>query len=200
MKIKEKEDLTQEDINNLIKKDLEEYKQIIEIEGDSKKYSWNITTDIYDGKYKGFESILEGYFMSCVEFIEKEGNLKYAKNYIKELLEYYHTHMEDNEKNNLLNKIIDLFVIINDYSLDGKDILCVYEHVLEICIKNEIFNIKDLDHLIETKYNKEEDFKKDIKNLSIIFQNIYKNIANEKLKKQFRENNFINKLINGLIL
>ena len=197
---KEKEDLTQEDINNLIKKDLEEYKQIIEIEGDSKKYSWNITTDIYDGKYKGFESILEGYFMSCVEFIEKEGNLKYAKNYIKELLEYYHTHMEDNEKNNLLNKIIDLFVIINDYSLDGKDILCVYEHVLEICIKNEIFNIKDLDHLIETKYNKEEDFKKDIKNLSIIFQNIYKNIANEKLKKQFRENNFINKLINGLIL
>ena len=197
---KEKEDLTQEDINDLIKKDLEEYKQIIEIEGDSKKYSWNITTDIYDGKYKGFESILEGYFMSCVEFIEKEGNLKYAKNYIKELLEYYHTHMEDNEKNNLLNKIIDLFVIINDYSLDGKDILCVYEHVLEICIKNEIFNIKDLDHLIETKYNKEEDFKKDIKNLSIIFQNIYKNIANEKLKKQFRENNFINKLINGLIL
>ena len=197
---KEKEDLTQEDINNLIKKDLEEYKQIIEIEGDSKKYSWNITTDIYDGKYKGFESILEGYFMSCVEFIEKEGNLKYAKNYIKELLEYYHTHMEDNEKNNLLNKIIDLFVIINDYSLDGKDILCVYEDVLEICIKNEIFNIKDLDHLIETKYNKEEDFKKDIKNLSIIFQNIYKNIANEKLKKQFRENNFINKLINGLIL
>ena len=197
---KEKEDLTQEDINNLIKKDLEEYKQIIEIEGDSKKYSWNITTDIYDGKYKGFESILEGYFMSCVEFIEKEGNLKYAKNYIKELLEYYHTHMEDNEKNNLLNKIIDLFVIINDYSLDGKDILCVYEHVLEICIKNEIFNIKDLDHLIETKYNKEEDFKKDIKNLSIIFQNIYKNTANEKLKKQFRENNFINKLINGLIL
>ena len=138
--------------------------------------------------------------MSCVEFIEKEGNLKYAKNYIKELLEYYHTHMEDNEKNNLLNKIIDLFVIINDYSLDGKDILRVYEHVLEICIKNEIFNIKDLDHLIETKYNKEEDFKKDIKNLSIIFQNIYKNTANEKLKKQFRENNFINKLINGLIL
>ena len=192
--------MTQEDINDLIKKDLEEYKQIIEIEGDSKKYSWNITTDIYDGKLKGFESILKGYFISCVDFIEKEGNLKYAKNYIKELLEYYHTHMEDNEKNNLLNKIIDLFVIINDYSLDGKDILCVYEHVLEICIKNEIFNIKDLDHLIETKYNKEEDFKKDIKNLSIIFQNIYKNIANEKLKKQFRENNFINKLINGLIL
>ena len=197
---KEKEDLTQEDINNLIKKDLEEYKQIIEIEGDSKKYSWNITTDIYDGKYKGFESILEGYFMSCVEFIEKEGNLKYAKNYIKELLEYYHTHMEDNEKNILLSEIIELFELINYFSLDGKDILCVYEHVLEICIKNEIFNIKDLDHLIETKYNKEEDFKKDIKNLSIIFQNIYKNIANEKLKKQFRENNFINKLINGLIL
>ena len=103
--------------------------------------------------------------------------------------------MEDNEKNNLLNKIIDLFVIINDYSLDGKDILCAYEHVLEICIKHEISNIKDIEDLIETKYNNDENFKKDIKNLSIIFQNIYKNIANEKLKEQFRENNFINKLI-----
>ena len=46
--------------------------------------------------------------------------------------------MEDNEKNILLNKILELFEIINDYySLDGKDILCVYEHVLEICIKHE---------------------------------------------------------------
>ena len=46
--------------------------------------------------------------------------------------------MEDNEKNILLNKIIELFEIINDYySLDGKDILCAYEHVLEICIKHE---------------------------------------------------------------
>ena len=108
--------------------------------------------------------------------------------------------MEDNEKNILLSEIIELFELINYFSLDGKDILRVYEHVLEICIKNEIFNMKDMDYLIEKKYNNDENFKKDIKNLSIIFQNIYKNIANEKLKKQFRENNFINKLINGLIL
>ena len=95
--------------------------------------------------------------------------------------------MEDNEKNILLNKILELFEIINDYySLDGKDILCVYEHVLEICFRHEIFNIKDIDDLIETKYNNDENFKKDIKNLSIIFQNIYKNITNEKLKKQFK--------------
>lgn len=91
--------------------------------------------------------------------------------------------MEDNKKNILLNKIIELFEIINDYySLDGKDIWCAYEHVLEICIKHEISNIKDIEDLIETKYNNDENFKKDIKNLIIIFQNIYNNITNEKLK------------------
>jgi len=181
---KEKE-INQEDINKLIEKDLIEYKDIIETEGNSDKYSWNITTDLYDLKLKGFDSILEGYFISSADFIENKENIKYAKNYIKELIEYYHEKMEETEKNHLLKKIIDLFELVKDFSYETPDIYIIYEYVLQLFIENEIIKIKDFENIFEAKE------KEDINIISNMFQNIFRNINKDKYENEFRNLKYI---------
>ena len=181
---KEKE-INQEDINKLIEKDLIEYKDIIETEGNSDKYSWNITTDLYDLKLKGFDSILEGYFISSADFIENKENIKYAKNYIKELIEYYHEKMEETEKNHLLKKIIDLFELVKDFSYETPDIYMIYEYVLQLFIENEIIKIKDFENIFEAKE------KEDINIISNMFQNIFRNINKDKYENEFRNLKYI---------
>ena len=181
-------EINQEDINKLIEKDLIEYKDMIETEGNSDKYSWNITTDLYDLKLKGFDSIIEGYFISSADFIENKENIKYAKNYIKELIEYYHEKMEESEKNNLLKKIIDLFEIVKDFSYETPDIYIIYDYVLQLFIENEIIKIKDFENMFEAK----EKEKEDINIINNMIQNIFKNINKDKYKNEFRNLKFIN--------
>ena len=185
----ETKEITQEEINSLIEKDLYNYKEQIETEGNSENYSWNITTDLYDLKLKGFDSILEGYIISSGDFIEKKGNLQYAKDYIKELVEYYCEKMEEKEKKDLLNKIVDLFEVIKDFSFETPDIICLYQYVLELFIENKIIKMKDFEKKFEIKDNYKED-----KNIICnIFQNIFENLSNEVFKNEFKQLKFLNK-------
>ena len=178
--LKEKEEINQDDINELIKNDLFKYKQLVESEGSSEKFSWEVTTVLYDYKLKKFDSILEGYFMGCLEFIDKIGNvnIQYAKDYIKEIVEYYQDKMTETEKNSLVNNIYELYEIIKDNSLDIPDIFKIYEYVIEILIENGIIKYDDLSHIFETKMNNTEDSNI----LNNIFRNIDNNIKTDKIK------------------
>ena len=184
-------EITQEEINKLIEKDLSQYKEAILSEGNSANYLWEITTDLYDLKLKGFDSILEGYFICSGDFIEKKGNLIHAKNYIKELVEYYHEKMEKKEKDDLLNKFVDLFELVKDHSFETPDIYVLYEYVLEIFIKNEVFKIKDFENLFIAK----ENYKDDKNTICKIIKNVFDNISKDVFEKEFKELKFLNKQI-----
>ena len=189
--IKEVKEITQEEINKLIENDLMGYKDMVESEGNSENYLWEITTDLYDLKLKGFDSILEGYFICSGDFIEKKGNLIHAKNYIKELVEYYHEKMEKKEKDDLLNKFVDLFELVKDHSFETPDIYVLYEYVLEIFIKNEVFKIKDFENLFIAK----ENYKDDKNTICKIIKNVFDNISKDVFEKEFKELKFLNKQI-----
>ena len=178
--LKEKKDINQDDINELLKNDLFKYKQVIESEGSSEKFSWETTTVLYDYNLNKFDSILEGYFIGCLEFIDKIGkdNFQYARDYIKEIIGYYHDKMTENEKISLVNKIVELYENIKDNSLDIPDIFKIYEYVIEILIENGIIKYNDLSHIFETKMNNKEDSNI----LDNMFRNIYNNIKTDKNK------------------
>ena len=187
-KLLEKEEITQDDINELIKNDLYEYKWLKESDGNSEKFSWKITTDLYDVKLKKFDSILEGFFSGCVDFIDKKGNLQYAKDYIKEIIEYYNDKMEDSEKKSLINKIFDLYKYIQDISLDIPDIFKIYEYVIELFIQNGIIKVIDFENMFKTKLNNDEDTKK----LNNMFRNVFNNIKNGIYRDEFNKLQIIN--------
>ena len=160
----EQENIKQEIIEK-IKKDLNEYKDFIEDEGNSKNYNWEITTDLYDVKLRSIDDILEGYIVSSGDFIEQESNIKYAKDYIKEFIGFYHKNLNEEEINNLRKRIFNLLTIVIDIAFETPKIYDIYAYVMYILIQNNILKKEDIDNKFKEISNKKDinlDFYKNI--------------------------------------
>ena len=183
------EEISQEVINEKIKKDLYDYKDLVENEGNSNNFKWETTTNLYDLNHKNyFEEILEGYILGCSDFIEKESYIKYAKDYIKEFIEYYNNEINKEQKKQLKNKIFELFENVKDYAFETPKIYEIYSYVLYLLIVNKIMDIEDLKNLKEL-----EVFEEDLKEINIVYRNIYNDIKNDEFKNIIKKFGFIDK-------
>ena len=176
----------EEEINEKISKDLNEYKEFVKEKGVSKEYPWKITTELYDLQFKPLDNILKAYVISSFDFIEKKENIIYAKNYIKELINFYSDKIAQNEKNDLQKKIFNLFELVKDLALDNPTIYDIYSYVLFIFIDDNIMKIADMKNI----FNKEM-IKEDIEILSKVLQNISKLFKDSEFKKEMRKFDFI---------
>ena len=186
--LENQEQITQDNINDKIKRGLSDYRDFIEEEGDSAKYPWQETTFLYDKKEKGLDDILEGYIVSCGDFIEKESNIKFAKDYIKELIEYYSDKIKKKEKKDLKIRLFKLLEIARSYAFETPEIYDIYAYVIYIFISNDIMGISDLEEIKNEKDSIDDDFK----NVSIIFEKVYKYYKDEKFKEDLSKFSFIN--------
>ena len=186
---KMEEGIYQEYINERIKNDLIKYKDFVENEGNSNQYPWNVITNLYDKKQKNLDKILEGYMSSCGDFIEKEENIKYAKDYIKELIEYYNRIIYEEEKNNLKKKLLCLFDIVRDLAFETPQIYDLYAYVIYIFLENKIIKIEDLENIIK----KEELTKDDLNPLNTIYKSVYKYYKEKSFKSALKKFGFIDK-------
>ena len=179
----------QEEINEKIKNDLNEYKDMVEEEGNSDKYPWSITTELYDEKLKSFDDILEGYITSSADFIEKKSeNIKYARDYIRELITYYNEKMKEEEKIDLQKRIFDLFEFVIDLAFETPKIYDIYSYVLFIFIENNIMKVDNLKNIFRKEMNKS-----DMLIISKIYKKIY-NLNNDDLfRKELKGFEFIYK-------
>jgi hypothetical protein len=184
------EEINQEYINEKIKSDLINYKDFVEKNGNSESYPWNITTYLYDIKQQNFDDIIEGYIIACNYLIEKENNIKFTKDYIKELVEFYHDKINIEEKNQLQNKIFYLFEKVNYFTPKNYKIYNIYSYIIYIFIINEIMDIKSLENIIkDTKMINKEN----LIAISIIYNNIYKYIKNDIFKNTLKKFVFIDR-------
>ena len=171
--------ITQDNINDKIKRGLSDYREFVEEEGTSEKYPWKETTYLYDEKKKSLDDILEGYIVNCGDFIEKESNIKYAKDYIKELIEYYGNRILKKEKKELKNRLFKLLDIVKDTAIDVPKIYDIYAYVIFIFLENNIMEVNDLEEIIDEKDAIDEDYK-------IISEN-FKKAYDYYKKKNFKE-------------
>ena len=178
-------DLKQDYINIEIKRDIINYKDFVEKNGNSEKYPWAITTYLYDIRQKNFADIIEGYFLACCSFIEIENNIKYAKDYIKELIEFYHKLINSEEKKQLQSKIFDLLEKANTSALKN-----IYSYVIYIFIVKEIMDVKSLENITRNIKMINEDH---LNSISIIYNNVYKYIKNDIFKNILQKFVFIDK-------
>ena len=142
------------EIYEKMKKDLNEYKDFIQEEGSSDNYNWETTTILYEVKFRSFDDILEGYIISSGDFIEQESNIKYAKNYIKELIEYYHKNLNGTELDSLKKRIFDLFAIVTDIAFETPKIYDIYAYVIYILIENKVIEKEDVENIFKEKSKK----------------------------------------------
>ena len=143
---KESENETQENINEMIKKELKIYKECIE-NGDENEDPWKITSALLKKRIsygKTFGDILEGFFMAASEIYEEERNHDYVKKYIDELIEFYYKRFTKKDIKELKERILKLFEIIVDISLDVPDIFDIYAYVLNIFLQIGLIQFSDL--------------------------------------------------------
>ena len=187
--LENQDQITQENINDRMKKGLIDYKDFVEEEGESDKYPWKETTYLYDKKGKDLDDILEGYIEGCGDFIEKQSNIKYAKSYIKELIEYYSSKIHKKEKIQLKNRLINLFERVRDFALETPSIYDIYAYIIWIFLENDIMEVEDLEGIIMEKDAIEEDYS----TVSSIFKKVYKLYKIEKFKIELGKFSYINK-------
>ena len=188
--IENQDQITQDTINEKMKRGLTDYKDFVEEEGNSDKYPWKETTYLYDKKEKSLDDILEGYIVGCGDFIEKKDNIQFAKDYIRELIVYYHDNINKKEKKELRNRLFKLLELVRDFALETPAIYDVYAYIIYIFIINDIMDIKDLKEIIKEKdstpedytvissilkmtyeYYKEDDFKEELANFEYVQKN-----------------------------
>ena len=162
---------------------------MVEEEGNSDKYPWSITTELYDEKLKSFDDILEGYITSSADFIEKKSeNILYARDYIRELITYYNEKMKEEEKIDLQKRIFDLFEFVIDLAFETPKIYDIYSYVLFIFIENDIMKVDNLKNIFKKEMNKS-----DMLIISKIYNKIY-NLNNDDLfRKELKGFEFIYK-------
>ena len=176
----------QEEIKEKIKKDLSDYRDFVEEEGSSDKFSWKTTTLLYDVQFKSIDDIIEGYINASADFIEKENNIKYAKDYVRELIGFYNEKMDESERDDLQKRAFALFDQVSDYAYETPNIYDVYAHMIFVFMQNEIMEINDLQKILKEKedlekfnkvlknlyeYDKSEEFKNELKAIPLIKKN-----------------------------
>ena len=200
--------ITQDNISDILYNGFIEYKDLIEEEGNSNKYLWKEIIYLNDVKEIEFDDILEGYFEGCYDFIERQSNIKYAKSYIKDLIEHYDSIFQRREKIILKNRLIKLFQRIKDFALEIPFMYDIYAYVIFIFLENEIMEVTDLERIIIEKdsiniacsilkkvykmnLNKNQKFKQELAEFNNIKQNkeLFKWVFNQDENEEEGENN-----------
>ena len=185
--LEKKDEITQDNIKEQIKKGLSEYKDFVEEEESSEKYPWKETTYLYDKNKISLDDIFEGYIVSCGDFIENKSNIKYAKDYIKELIGYYGNIIKSKEKKQLKNRLLKLFEIVRDTALDNPQIFDIYSYAIYIFLDNNIMEVSDLEGII----NEKDAIEDDIKIVSNIFKMTYDLYKEEDFKEEIAKFDFV---------
>ena len=174
--------ITKENISDIIYNGLINYKDFIEEEGNSDKYLWNEIIYLNNVNGKEFDDILEGYIEACYDFIERQSNIKYAKSYIKDLIEHYDSIFQKRrDKIILKNRLINLFQLVKGFAIEMPLIYDIYAYVIFIFLENGIMEFRDLEGIIKEKDS--------INIASSIFKKVYKMILNkiQKFKLELAE-------------
>lgn len=179
--------LSQDTINEKIKKELNIYKNCMEEEDDSID-PWGQTTDLINksSSYgKIFGDILEGYFVSVSEFYDSEKKLDFIKKYIDELIEFYVGKFKTKDKREINERLIKLSPFIVDVALDIPEFFEIYSYVLNIFMKYGLLKLYDLKDL------EKEDI--EIKKLNDILKYLFKFYEKDDFKESARKLPFVEK-------
>lgn len=173
----EKKIKSQKEINKEIWYDLVKYKDYISEKDKSSNFQWNTVIKLYkDGN--PIESIIEAFLIDSYEFIDNNEHINVAKNYIKEIIEYF-CELSIKEKNLICEKIKYLIKYINEFSNDVFEIYDIYSYVIYVLIKNQFMRRNYLKEI----FNENVSERSKIKSFSVILKKIYFNCEPNKQKK-----------------
>ena len=153
----------------LIKNDLENYisflnehkiyciEDIIEkdnISDINNEYDWSLTEDLIIKGKNDLEEIIRCYIEVCIDYVQKEQNIFYCNEYIKNIINYYSIDLTKEQTDKVRKSMIDLFLNVEDICLDNFFMFEIMGYLMLILLENYLFYVEDLDQFLDEDKNK----------------------------------------------
>ena len=149
-----------EEIIKIIKKDIQNYELFLKdnyinnkyelsiIKNIGNKYDWSIIEDILLKNNMDLAEIIRCYVEVCIDKISDISKIFISNDYIKNIIYYYSSNLTNKEKDIIHNKMINLYMNIQDICIDNLIMLEIMGYLLFILIENKLYFIKDLNNFI----------------------------------------------------
>ena len=149
-----------EDIIKLIEKDIEKYEiflknNYITNKGElnenteiGNEFDWSMIEGILAKNNLDLGEVIRCYIEVCIDQITNNAKIFIANDYIKNIIYYYSTNLSIKEKDIIHNKMISLFMNIQDICIDNFIMKEIIGYLIFILIENKLYYIKDLNNFI----------------------------------------------------
>ena len=92
--------------------------------------------------------VIRSYVEVCIDQITNNSKIFISNDYIKNIIYYYTTNLDNKAKEKIYNKMINLFRNIQDICIDNFIMKEIMGYLLFILIENKLNFIKDLNNFI----------------------------------------------------
>jgi hypothetical protein len=139
--------LDQEIVNERVRSDLNEWKDYCKKGYSKRDYNWSITETLIKKHNNTIAEILYGFGESCIDFVGKADDIKYAYEYFLEFISYHSNKLTNSDKTEIVNVTIFFLTTLNDLSLDNNYLVDVWGGVFYLLEFYDIISYSDLDKL-----------------------------------------------------
>ena len=148
----------------LIKNDLENYvsylnenqifslKDLIEQDTNgniNNEYDWSMTEELILKENNNLEEIIRCYIEVCIDYVQKEQNIFYCNEYIKNIINYYSVNLSQEQIDKIRNSMIDLFLNIENICIDNFWMFEIMGYLLLLLLDNYLFLTEYFDKFLD---------------------------------------------------
>ena len=156
--------LTQEQVNDKIREDLNNWKEFIEEGKNLENYQWEIITDLYN-KHNSVSEFLIGFIENCIDFVQNKNTLNYANHYISDLLSFYGDKIDYDEKEELIKQSLELISQIHYLASDNHLLFDIFANIIYQLNNTKIMPYNTLESLSDL-------YDDDLKALFLVFKKV----------------------------
>ena len=147
-----------EDINSLIKEDIQKYALYLKNsninlseqlnESINNNYDWSIIETLIMKNHIDLDEIVRCYVEVCIDIITNESKINIVNEYIKNIINYYSVNLSDKNYEIFHTKTVNLFLNIKEICIDNNLMYQIMGYLMFILIENKLYFIKDLNSFI----------------------------------------------------
>ena len=153
----------------LIKNDLENYisylnenqifslKDLLEKDNNddiNNNYDWSMTEELIIKEKNDLDEIIRCFIEVCIDYVQKEQNIFYCDEYIKNIINYYSADLSKEQSDKVRNSMIDLFLNIENICVDNFFMFEIMGYLMLLLLENYLFYTEDLDKFMKEDKNK----------------------------------------------
>ena len=139
--------LDQQQVNSKIREDLYNWREHLKSGYGSNDFPWEITETLVKKNKNTIGEILTAFSEACIDFTGNKEDVKYAYQYIREVISYFFKRLHINEKNEINQVAFFWLENISDISLDNNLLVNIWGGVIYLLDFYGIFSYKNIDEL-----------------------------------------------------